>query len=129
LNINGINKNTMEKRNKIIYWATTGLLTVLMLMSAGMYFMNYEMVSATFLKLGFPTFVIYPLAVAKLLGLIAILSKKSQLLKEWAYAGFFFDFVLAFFAHIIAQDGEFAPALVAIILLVVSRIYDGKVFG
>lgn len=119
----------MEKRNKIIYWATTGLLTVLMLMSAGMYFMNYEMVSATFLKLGFPTFVIYPLAVAKLLGLIAILSKKSQLLKEWAYAGFFFDFVLAFFAHIIAQDGEFAPALVAIILLVVSRIYDGKVFG
>jgi len=118
----------MEKRNKIIYWTATGLLTALMLMSAGMYFMNYEMVSATFLKLGFPTFVIYPLAVAKLLGLIAILSKKSQLLKEWAYAGFFFDFVLAFFAHIIAQDGEFAPALVAIILLVVSRIYDNKVF-
>ncbi|MDQ2180033.1 DoxX family protein [Marinifilum sp. D714] len=119
----------MEKRNKIIYWIATGLLTALMLMSASMYFMNYEMVSATFLKLGFPTFVIYPLAIAKLLGLIAILSKQSKLLKEWAYAGFFFDFVLAFFAHIIAQDGEFAPALVAIILLVISRIYDGKVFG
>jgi hypothetical protein len=118
----------MEKRNKIIYWIVTGLLTVLMLMSAVMYFMNYEMVSATFLKLGFPTFVIYPLAIAKILGLIAILSKKSKLLKEWAYAGFFFDFVLAFFAHIVAQDGEFAPALIAIVLLIVSRIYDGKVF-
>jgi hypothetical protein len=118
----------MEKRNKIIYWIVTGLLTVLMLMSAVMYFMNYEMVSATFLKLGFPTFVIYPLAIAKILGLIAILSKKSKLLKEWAYAGFFFDFVLAFFAHIVAKDGEFAPALIAIVLLIVSRIYDGKVF-
>ncbi|WP_421920129.1 DoxX family protein [Marinifilum sp.] len=118
----------MEKRNKIIYWVATGLLTALMLMSASMYFMNYEMVSATFNNLGFPKFVIYPLAIAKLLGLLAILSNKSKLLKEWAYAGFFFDFILAFFAHIIAQDGEFALALVAIILLVVSRIYDGKVY-
>lgn len=119
----------MEKRNKIIYWIATGLLTALMLISAGMYFMNYEMVSATFQKLGFPIFVIYPLAVAKLLGLIAILSKKSKLLKEWAYAGFFFDFILAFFAHIVAQDGEYMMALIAIVLLLVSRIYDGKVFG
>jgi hypothetical protein len=119
----------MEKRNKIIYWIATGLLTALMLMSAGMYFMNYEMVSATFTKLGFPTFVIYPLAVAKLLGLVAILSKKSNLLKEWAYAGFFFDFILAFFAHIVAQDGEYAPAFIAIVLLVVSRIYEQKAFS
>ncbi|MCT4602229.1 MAG: DoxX family protein [Marinifilum sp.] len=119
----------MEKRNKIIYWIATGLLTALMLMSASMYFMNYEMVSATFNKLGFPTFVVYPLAIAKILGLIAILSKKSKLLKEWAYAGFFFDFVLAFTAHLVARDGEYGMAFIAIVLLIVSRIYDRKVFG
>ncbi|MPQ47691.1 DoxX family protein [Marinifilum sp. N1E240] len=118
----------MKKKNKIIYWIATGLLTALMLMSASMYFLNYEMVSQTFNNLGFPTFVIYPLAIAKILGLIAILSRKSQLLKEWAYAGFFFDFLLAFGGHWIAQDGEYLMALVAMILLVVSRIYDGKVF-
>lgn len=119
----------MEKRNKIIYWIATGLLTALMLMSISMYFMKYEMVSATFTKLGFPAYLVYPLAIAKLLGLIAILSKKSELLKEWAYAGFFFDFLLAFSAHIAANDGEFGMALIAIVLLIVSRIYDRKVFG
>jgi len=41
-------------------------------------------------------------------------------LKEWAYAGFFFDFVLAFFAHFMVNDGEFAPALVALVLLFTS---------
>ncbi len=117
----------MEKRNKIIYWIATGLLTALMLLSASMYFMKYDMVSQTFNTLGFPTFVIYPLAIAKLLGLAAIWSNKSKLLKEWAYAGFFFDFVLAFSAHMVVQDGQSGMAAVAIVLLIVSRIYDGKI--
>ncbi|MFK7951109.1 MAG: DoxX family protein [Saprospiraceae bacterium] len=108
------------KNIKRVYWASTGLLTALMLMSAGMYFFNNEMVSETFTKLGFPTYIIYPLAVAKILGLIAIWTEKSKALKEWAYAGFFFDFVLATSAHIAINDGEFAPALVAIILLFIS---------
>jgi len=119
----------MANKNKIIYLTTTGLLTALMLMSAGMYFFNHEMVSQTFTKLGFPTYIIYPLAIAKILGLIAIWTRKSPLLKEWAYAGFFFDFVLALAAHISINDGEYIPALVAIVLLILSRIYDGKYFG
>ncbi|WP_281253705.1 DoxX family protein [Labilibaculum filiforme] len=65
---------------------------------------------------------------AKILGLVAIWSNKSKLLKEWAYAGFFFDFVLAFVAHIIVADGQFGMATIAIILLVVSRIYNSKLF-
>ena len=117
----------MEKRNKIIYWIATGLLTALMLMSAGMYFIKYEMVSQTFTNLGFPVFIIYPLAIAKLLGLLAIWSNKSKLLKEWAYAGFFFDFVLALAAHLAIQDGQSGMAIAAIIFLIVSRIFDGKI--
>lgn len=118
----------MEKRNKIIYWITTGLLSALMLMSASMYIFNYEMVSQTFVNLGFPVYIIYPLAIAKLLGIIAILSNKSKFLKEWAYAGFFFDFVLALSAHWVINDGEFVPAFVAIVLLIISYRYDKKVF-
>lgn len=116
----------MDKKYKIIYWIATGLLTALMLMSAGMYFMKYEMVSKTFTNLGFPIFVIYPLAIAKLLGLLAIWSNKSKLLKEWAYAGFFFDFILALAAHMVVQDGQSGMAIAAIVLLIVSRITDGK---
>lgn len=115
-----------QKRNRIIYYIATGLLTALMLMSAGMYFFNHEMVAETFSKLGYPTYIIYPLAIAKILGLIAIWTKKSNTLKEWAYAGFFFDFVLALAAHLHIKDGEFGGALVAIILLLVSYVFDKK---
>lgn len=116
-----------QKRNRLIYLIATGLLTALMLMSAGMYFFNNEMVSETFRNLGYPTYIIYPLAIAKILGLIAIWTKKSTTLKEWAYAGFFFDFVLALSAHLYVKDGEYAPALVAIVLLVVSYLYERKI--
>jgi hypothetical protein len=116
------------KIQKIIYWVTTGLLCLLMLASAGMYIFNHQAVLEIFKTLGFPAYIVYPLAVAKLLGVIAILSKQSKTLKEWAYAGFFFDFLLAASAHINAGDGEFALAIVALVLLLVSYFFDKKVF-
>ena len=117
------------KRDKVIYWISTGLLTALMLMSAGMYLFYNEMVSEIFTSLGFPTYIIYPLAVAKILGLIAIWTNKSKMLKEWAYAGFFFDFMLAASAHIMVSDGEYPGAIVAMILLIVSYVFDKKIAG
>lgn len=90
-----------------------------------MYFFNYQMVSVTFTKFGYPTYNIYPLAIAKTLGLIAIWTNKSKALKEWAYAGFFFDIILALSAHININDGEYATAAVGLILLLVSCL-SGK---
>jgi hypothetical protein len=116
------------KRNKIIYWIATGLLSALMLMSVSMYLFDTETIAKTFTALGFPTYLVYFLAIAKLLGIIAILSKLSQKLKEWAYAGFGFNFILAAMAHIQVGDNEYAPALVALLLLIVSYIYDKKLF-
>ena len=84
------------------------------------------MVVATFTKLGFPAYIIYPLAMAKILGLIAIWTNKSKTLKEWAYAGFFFDFVLAASAHININDGEFGAAVFAMILLLLSYNLNNK---
>ena len=119
----------MVSRDKIIYWVSMGLISALMIMNAVMYVIQNEMVSETFVRLGYPTYIIYPLGTLKVLGIIAIWSRRSKLLKEWAYAGFFFDFVLAFTAHINAGDGGFVAPLVAIILLLVARFYDDKVFG
>ncbi|MGK0291409.1 MAG: hypothetical protein ACI86H_002877 [bacterium] len=120
----------MEKENKAIYWTSTGLLSALMTFSAVMYFVQHEMVSKIFVNLGYPTYnIMYPLAIAKILGVIAIITKKSSTLKEWAYAGFFFDFVLAFFAHVAIKDGEFMGALLGFIFLSVSYIYDQKLFS
>ncbi len=118
--ISNIKLFTIMKNFKLVYWISTGLLTALTLMSAGMYIFNHEAIKTVFANLGYPTYIIYPLAVAKLLGLIAIWTNQSRSLKEWAYAGFFFDFILAFLAHYMIGDGEFAPALVAIVLLFTS---------
>ena len=114
----------MKKRNKIIYWVTTGLLSAMMLMTAGMYIMKYEEIAQAFSGLGFPVYIVYPLATAKALGIVAILTRKSRILKELAYAGFFYTFVLAFSAHINAGDGEFVPPVVALVLLISSYVFD-----
>lgn len=114
------------KRNKIIFYIATGLLTALMLFSASMYFFNHEEVGQMFTNFGYPTYIIYPYAVAKLLGLVALWVPTFKAIKEWAYAGFFFAFILAFFAHFMIGDGEQGGAVVALILLIISYIFNKK---
>ena len=116
-------------KNKIIYWLATGLLCIVFLFSSMMYLFKYTMVSGFFENLGFPVWLIYPLAIAKIIGIIALLTKKSNFLKELAYAGFLFDALLAFSAHFMVKDGGYLMALIAIISIFVSWIYDRKVFG
>jgi len=116
-----------QKRSKIIYWVATGLLTAMMLMTVGMYFFAYEETRITFSKLGVPSYVIYPLAILKILGLAAILTKKSKILKDLAYAGFFLDFALAISVNLYAKDGEFISPTVAVILLITSYIFEKRV--
>lgn len=116
------------KTNKIIFWIATGLLSALMLMSAiYMYIINHDtMAVPNFENLGFPTWIIYPLAIAKILGVIAITTRKSAKLKEWAYAGFFFNFLLAMTAHLAVNDGEHWAAVVALVLLIVSYVFGQR---
>ena len=115
------------KRDKIIFYIATGLLSLLMLFSVSMYFFNHEEVAKLFEGFGYPTYIIYPYAVAKLFGLVAIWFASNKIVKEWAYAGFFFAFVLAFFAHVMINDGEQTGSVVALVLLAVSYIYSKKI--
>ena len=117
------------KTNKIIYWTSTGLLSALLLMSAGMYVFNNEEVSQTFMALGYPTYIIYPLAVVKISAIIVLLSQKQTLIKEWAYAGLFFNFLLATSAHINIHDGDHFGGIIALVLLITSYIFNKKVFN
>ena len=114
------------KKFKIASLVSTGLLTALMLMSAGMYIFNHAEMAATFLSLGFPDYLLYPLAAAKIMGLLALWFSKSNALKEWAYAGFFFNAILALAAHLGAGDGEFPGAVMALILIGISYFTWGK---
>lgn len=120
---------TMKNKLKITHWAATILLSAMMLMSAGMYLFNNEYVSQEFDKLSFPVYLVYPLAVAKILGVLALLIKRNHDLTKFAYAGFLYDFVLAGAAHIAINDGEQVGAMVAIVLWLVSFITYRKLYN
>jgi uncharacterized membrane protein YphA (DoxX/SURF4 family) len=115
----------MAKRNKIIYWIATIWLALgmvatgagqLIKMKAGQG--GVEMIA----HLGYPVYLLTLLGVWKILGVIALLIPKFPLLKEWAYAGFFFAMSGAIFSHIACGDSfnEIYPSLLLLILIVVS---------
>ena len=116
------------KGARIGYYVALGLFTALMLFSVFNYLFQNETMQGAFTSLGFPTFLIYPLAIAKLLGLVAIWTKRSVALKEWAYAGFTFNVILAASAHLNAGDGQAAGALVALVLILTAYFLEKKVF-
>ncbi len=72
--------------------------------------------------LGYPIYFLTIIGVWKLLGVIAILIPKYPLLKEWAYAGFFFTMSGAFFSHLGSGDlfAMMFPSLLLLTLTVVS---------
>jgi hypothetical protein len=113
---------------KTIYWAATAIISALFLFSSGLNVFQYEKVCEFYQVLGFPTWLVYPSAILKVLAIIAILTRKSSFLKEWAYAGLFFDSILAFSAHQIVGDGAGLLAGIAAISVMVSRIFEEKVY-
>jgi hypothetical protein len=115
-----------DKSIKTIYLAATGVLTVIVLMYVGNSIFNNEMFSRRFESLGYPAHIIYPLTIAKIAGLIAIWFISAKALKEWAYAGFFFDFILAMLAEMHAVDGEYISSSIALISLMISYIFWKK---
>lgn len=109
------------KRNKIIYWIIT---LILMVPGAGggvveLFTNGPEPIVKIILQLGYPLYLMKILGFAKILGGIAILTGKIPRLKEWAYAGFAFDFLGATASHILAGDSSNAlfPLLFFIALM------------
>lgn len=94
----------MEKRNKIIYWITTALMSFGMLGSGIAQISHAEEMNAIITHIGYPLYFMTIIGVWKVLGVIAILMPGYKLLKEWAYAGFFFLMTGAFFSHIFVGD-------------------------
>ena len=117
------------KTFKILYWLSTGLLSALLLMSAGMYVFNNAEVSTLFSSFGYPLYIIYPLAAAKLAAVAVLLSQKKSTIKEWAYSALFFEFILAFFAHYMVGDGDQMGAAIAMVLLIASYVTGRKLFN
>lgn len=114
--------------SKVIYWTATAILTTLFLYASYLNIFQHADVAEFYQLLGFPAWLVYPSGILKILAIIAILSRKSNFLKEWAYAGLFFDSILAFSAHQMAGDGNGTMAFIAAISVMVSRIFEEKVY-
>lgn len=110
------------KRNKIIYWLTTGLLAFGMTAQGVAQLLHTKGYADILAHLGYPLYLLSILGIWKILGVIVILLPHVKLVKEWAYAGFFFVMSGAFISHAAAGDAirEMAPALVLLSLIVAS---------
>jgi len=115
----------MLKRNKIIYWAATIWMAVAFLIGGVAQLARVEQAVNSFDNLGFPHYFLSILGVWKILGVIAILLPKTSLLKEWAYAGFFFVITGAIITHITMGDPaiEIATRVFLLIIIIVSWFY------
>ena len=111
----------MSKRNKIIYWIATAWLSLGMLSTGLVQLLHQQEQVDLMSTLGYPVYFLTILAVWKILGVIAVLVPRLPLLKEWAYAGFFFAMSGAVFSHMAsgspAQD-FFGPLLLTLLTVV-----------
>lgn len=106
------------KRDKVIYWIATGLISAGMLMSAFMYLSKNPQLLKSFQEAGYPIYFITLLGTAKLLGAIVLLIPIWSKLKEWAYAGFAFTFIGAVWTHLSTGTPWLAPFIALLILSV-----------
>ena len=119
----------MKKIDLIIYRIVTAIFSLMLLAGAVTYFVKYEMVAEMFTSLGVPTEIIYPLAIVKILGIMAIWIIKNPLIKNLAYLGFGLDLSMAIIAHLNAGDGGFFGPIIPLILLIVSYLFYRRIYA
>lgn len=112
----------MARRNKIIFWIATVWLSLGMVSTGIVQLLKQQKEVDLFTHLGYPIYFLTILAIWKFLGVVAVLIPKFPLLKEWAYAGFFFAMMGALLSHLVSGSplGEIFPAVLLLILTIVS---------
>lgn len=113
------------KKQKIIYWAST-IWLALGMVSTGIIQLLKEKTGTgavdSIIHLGYPIYFLTIIGVWKILGAIAVLIPRQPLLKEWAYAGFFFTMTGALISHLVVSDppAELFPSILLLVLVAIS---------
>lgn len=112
----------MSTRNKIIYWTVTIFLSIGMLAGGTQQMLQIGGYNEIVSNLGYPLYMLSIIGTWKILGVIVILIPKYPLLKEWAYAGFFFVMSGATISHLVSGQGllEAMPSMILLIVTVLS---------
>lgn len=130
------NLTNKMKKNKIIYWTTTGIVCAVMAFSI----INFNLkeplgppvykTEGAFAHLGLPNYLKIELTVAKILGVLALLIPAiPPKIKEFAYAGFAITLISASIAHFSSGDGMLfvIDPLIFLGVLIVSYLYSNKI--
>jgi uncharacterized membrane protein YphA (DoxX/SURF4 family) len=110
------------KAKNIFYWITTILIAAFFILGGVMDLKGGPQVTEGMKHLGYASYVATILGVWKLLGALAIVAPRLPVLKEWAYAGIFFDVTGAAASHAFSGDGakEIASPLIFMVVAMIS---------
>ena len=117
-----------NRAQKIMYWAATAYMLLLMMWSVVTYHLMHDLIVGFFSNFGYPAYLVYPLAYLKLIGAIVIVTNRYANLKEWVYASYYINMILALVAHVVAQN-FFWHAALGLVLVPVSYIFSNRVRG
>ncbi|MBK8141381.1 MAG: DoxX family protein [Chitinophagaceae bacterium] len=111
------------KTTNILYWVFTLLFAGLMIFSAVPNIMsNQQSIDVFHGFLGYPKYFIPLIGWAKLIGSVTILIPGLNKLKEWAYAGLFFDLFGATYSGIAVSQGNIDPRMAGMLLWIIPGV-------
>ncbi len=110
------------KATNVIYWISTIIFAALMIFSSvGGLQPSQQAIQLMHDGLGYPVYFIQFISIAKLIGAIVILIPGLDRIKEWAYAGLFFDLVGAIYSGV-ASSGTFDPMMLTMAIWILPGI-------
>ncbi len=101
------------------YWVSLALFSLAMGFGGVADLMKNPDIMESMKKLGYPEYLAMILGFWKICGVIAILLPGLGLLKEWAYAGFFFDLTGASISHVMVQD-DMGKVIIPLVILAIG---------
>jgi len=111
-----------SRTTNIVYWISTIIFALLMIFSAiGGIQPSQQAIQLIHDGLGYPVYFIQFISIAKLLGAIVILIPGLNRVKEWAYAGLFFDLAGAIFSGV-ASSGKFDPMMLTMVIWILPGV-------
>lgn len=113
---------------KVIFWVSTCLFSILIVWSVVMYNAQNTDILEAVSRFGVPLYMLIPIGILKLVGLVFLFSTKIRLLHKLVYLGFSINLGLAALIHFKSNTNLFLLALLGLLLLFISYQYKKKAF-
>ena len=108
-----------------IYHIATWMSALIAFVTAIAYFARPSVIVKNFSALGYPTYLPILLGVWKVLGAIALIAPVPPLLREWAYAGFTFNYTGAMLSHLACKEyKQLLAPLIVFGILAISHFFS-----